>query len=102
MIYLHESQIGSHGNLKSSNCLVDSRWIVKITDFGLHELRANCDSDGEIGVTIEEQCEHLLWKAPELLRDNNAPPNGTQKGDVYSVYDFQYLSKILSIIFFYL
>lgn len=26
----------------------------------------------------------LLWKAPELLRKSNAPPNGTQKGDVYS------------------
>jgi len=26
----------------------------------------------------------LLWTAPELLRDFNCPPRGTQKGDVYS------------------
>ncbi|CAG5135484.1 unnamed protein product, partial [Candidula unifasciata] len=35
MHFIHESEIGYHGNLKSSNCLVDSRWTVKITDFGL-------------------------------------------------------------------
>ncbi|XP_035233508.1 atrial natriuretic peptide receptor 1-like [Stegodyphus dumicola] len=28
--------------------------------------------------------EELLWKAPELLRDPNAPPAGTQKSDIYS------------------
>lgn len=26
----------------------------------------------------------LFWKAPELLRDPNAPVKGTQKGDIYS------------------
>ena len=26
----------------------------------------------------------LMWTAPELLRDSDAPPGGTQKGDVYS------------------
>lgn len=39
MAYLHSTEINSHGNLKSSNCVVDSRFVLKITDFGLHELR---------------------------------------------------------------
>ena len=39
MGYLHKSEIKSHGNLKSSNCVVDSRWVLKITDFGLHTVK---------------------------------------------------------------
>jgi len=30
MEYLHKSHIHSHGNLKSSNCLVDGRWTVRV------------------------------------------------------------------------
>ena len=39
MAYLHSSEIRSHGNLKSSNCVVDSRFVLKVTDFALHSLR---------------------------------------------------------------
>ena len=35
MIYLHDSDIGSHGNLSSVTCVIDSRWSCQITDFGL-------------------------------------------------------------------
>ncbi len=42
MLYIH-AQVGPHGNLKSGNCLVDSRFVLKITDFGLHAVRG-CDS----------------------------------------------------------
>ena len=30
MNYLHHSPIMSHGRLKSSNCVIDSRWTVKV------------------------------------------------------------------------
>ncbi|XP_060569743.1 atrial natriuretic peptide receptor 2-like [Ruditapes philippinarum] len=32
--FLHKSPVRSHGNLKSSNCVIDSRWVLKLTDYG--------------------------------------------------------------------
>jgi len=40
MHYLHGSLIRTHGRLKTSNCVVDSRFVLKVTDFGLAELHA--------------------------------------------------------------
>ncbi|XP_054159620.1 guanylate cyclase 32E-like [Oppia nitens] len=81
MIYLHDSDIISHGRLKSSNCLVDSRWVLQITDYGLHEFRANQDF---AYFDENKRQRDLIWRAPELLRIINTPSRGTQKGDVYS------------------
>ena len=35
--FLHGSILGLHGRLSSSNCTIDSRFVLKLTDFGLHE-----------------------------------------------------------------
>uniref|UniRef100_A0A3Q1ETF9 Guanylate cyclase n=1 Tax=Acanthochromis polyacanthus TaxID=80966 RepID=A0A3Q1ETF9_9TELE len=65
MSYLHSSNIDVHGRLKSTNCVVDNRMVVKITDFGCHTiLRPGRD----------------VWTAPEHLRKDGV----SQKGDVYS------------------
>ena len=40
MMVLHNSAVQVHGRLKSSNCLIDSRWVCKIGDWGLSELRS--------------------------------------------------------------
>ena len=46
MTYLHKnSSIGVHGNLKSSNCLVTSRWVVKLSGFGLPNIRNKFKED---------------------------------------------------------
>ncbi|ESO04934.1 hypothetical protein HELRODRAFT_78187, partial [Helobdella robusta] len=80
MIYMHKSHLHSHGNLKSSNCLVDSRWLVRITDYGLPSF-----SSGQFFDESEQDAyRRKLWTAPELLRENIPPKNGSQKGDVYS------------------
>ncbi|XP_045214115.2 receptor-type guanylate cyclase Gyc76C-like [Mercenaria mercenaria] len=78
MIFLHDSELVYHGNLKSSNCVVNSRWTVQITDFGLLEVRA---------ATYKMEDEHafyrnLFWKAPECLKSSVL--KGSQKGDVYA------------------
>uniref|UniRef100_A0A3P8PZM6 Guanylate cyclase n=1 Tax=Astatotilapia calliptera TaxID=8154 RepID=A0A3P8PZM6_ASTCA len=65
MSYLHSSNIAVHGRLKSSNCVVDNRMVVKITDFGCNTM-LNTGKD--------------LWTAPEHLRKFGVSP----KGDVYS------------------
>ena len=39
LIYIHRSAIEYHGNLTSSNCLVDDHWTLKLTDFGIRSLR---------------------------------------------------------------
>ncbi|XP_054546089.1 guanylate cyclase 2G-like [Talpa occidentalis] len=82
MLFLHRSSLGSHGNLKPSNCLVDGRMQVKLSGFGLWELKY-----GQTYRTYQEKSlDHteLYWTAPELLRLPEAPWSGTPKGDVYS------------------
>nr|XP_057905300.1 guanylyl cyclase C isoform X2 [Doryrhamphus excisus] len=65
MSYLHSSNIEVHGRLKSTNCVVDNRMVVKITDFGCHTiLKPGRD----------------VWTSPEHLRRDGV----SQKGDVYS------------------
>ncbi|KAL6103318.1 gucy2c [Pungitius sinensis] len=65
MSYLHSSNIEVHGRLKSTNCVVDNRMVVKITDFGCHTI-----------LTPGRD----VWTAPEHLRKDGV----SQKGDVYS------------------
>uniref|UniRef100_A0A8C5WHE1 Guanylate cyclase n=1 Tax=Leptobrachium leishanense TaxID=445787 RepID=A0A8C5WHE1_9ANUR len=79
MLFLHNSVIVSHGNLKSSNCVVDSRFVLKITDYGLASFRYSPDLDDTHAFYAKK-----LWTSPELLRMENPPTQGTQKGDVYS------------------
>ncbi|KAB1260898.1 Atrial natriuretic peptide receptor 1 [Camelus dromedarius] len=78
MLFLHNGAICSHGNLKSSNCVVDGRFVLKITDYGLESFR---DPEPEQGHTLYAK---KLWTAPELLRMASPPARGSQAGDVYS------------------
>lgn len=99
MCYLHESEIKVHGNLKSTNCVVTSRWSLQVSDYGLHELREGQQFENEMqrykgklarGAWLAGACRvpvsALLWTAPELLMAGaiDRPQRGTQKGDVFS------------------
>lgn len=63
MLFLHHGAICSHGNLKSSNCVVDGRFVLKITDYGLESFR---DPEPEQG--------HTLYASEPAPRVPGLPP----------------------------
>ncbi|EFN64674.1 Atrial natriuretic peptide receptor A [Camponotus floridanus] len=80
MSYLHASEVSAHGKLRSCNCLIDGRFVLKISDFGLKTLTTPSDL-----IMDETYYTKLLWIAPELLPLTVTPGSAaTQKGDVYS------------------
>ncbi|XP_056139224.1 retinal guanylyl cyclase 2 [Lampris incognitus] len=78
MKYLHHRDF-PHGRLKSRNCVVDGRFVLKVTDYGFNELL-----ESQKAPTEDPQPEELFWTAPEFLRDPESMRKGTYKGDVYS------------------
>ncbi|KAM3875317.1 retinal guanylyl cyclase 2 [Diretmus argenteus] len=78
MKYLHHRGF-PHGRLKSRNCVVDGRFVLKMTDYGFNELLESQKASKK-----EPPPEDLFWTAPEFLREPESSRKGTYKGDVYS------------------
>lgn len=57
MAFLHESDINFHGALRSSNCVIDGRWTVKLTGYGLKQFR-----DGEVKPSIDDDYVAVVCK----------------------------------------
>lgn len=106
MKYLHNRDI-IHGRLKSRNCVVDGRFVLKVTDYGFNEILiaqgVNTDEEKPEGEFIHQIIKNdsfdfvchrffnflfskkdLLWTAPELLRNSSLRRKGTLTGDIYS------------------
>ncbi|CAP29890.1 Protein CBG10474 [Caenorhabditis briggsae] len=73
LTWIHESSHGCHGMLTSKCCLLNDRWQLKITDFGLSWFRTHDQ------LTKTDR----LWTAPELLRNDDLL--GSREGDIYSL-----------------
>uniref|UniRef100_A0A8C8J6T8 Guanylate cyclase n=1 Tax=Oncorhynchus tshawytscha TaxID=74940 RepID=A0A8C8J6T8_ONCTS len=78
MKYLHNRDV-IHGRLKSRNCLVDGRFVLKVTEYGFNEILSTQSINFDKG-----RPEDQLWVAPELLRNSTLMKRGTFQGDVYS------------------
>ena len=75
LAFLHNTpHFGYHGDISSRTCLVDERWQVKITLFGLNPFKA----------TEKRDTESLLWCAPEIIRSEEEH-YGSQAADIYSL-----------------
>ncbi|XP_050354766.1 receptor-type guanylate cyclase gcy-12 isoform X2 [Nymphalis io] len=81
MRYLHTSPLRVHARLSSRNCVVDSRWVLRITDYGLPSF-----TSAQSLPYPPRSARDLLWTAPEILRETSSEtvPGGTQAGDVFS------------------
>ncbi|XP_075235851.1 retinal guanylyl cyclase 1 [Lycorma delicatula] len=77
--YLHSVPHRVHGNLTSRNCVIDARWVLKLTDYCLPSFYASQNI-----APSQKTARDLLWTAPELLRSESLRLQGTQPGDVYS------------------
>ncbi|XP_067653292.1 atrial natriuretic peptide receptor 1-like [Haliotis asinina] len=95
MCFLHDSHLRHHGRLKSSCCLIDNRFTVKLADFGLQTLYKNiavdktsqeylngASFDRHSNGYLTKKKHECLWTAPEVLRGDVAM--GTKAADMYS------------------
>ncbi|VDH98389.1 atrial natriuretic peptide receptor A, partial [Mytilus galloprovincialis] len=88
MAFLHDSHFLVHGRLNSERCVIDSRFVLKITGYGLNFIRVSTYAH------FDNQCLfEYLWFAPEVLRGKC---NVSQAADVYSysIIMFEVLTRM--------
>ena len=70
MVALHNSPITAHGNLKSSKCLIDGRWVCKISDHGLDSVKAS-QTEEDLGEYAENRSKSFI-----VTSDSTNRPKG--------------------------
>ncbi|KAL5107808.1 Retinal guanylyl cyclase 2 [Taenia crassiceps] len=78
MAHLHKSDLAIHGCLTSETCVIDNRWVLKVTDYGLQKVYSMYNH-----IPTRTLVERL-YLAPEMLRDPIAAEIGSQEADVYA------------------
>jgi serine/threonine protein kinase len=80
MHFLHSSGI-VHRDLKSLNLLLDNKWNVKVSDFGLTKFKEDIKNN-KAGAEDLRGGGSVHWTAPEVL--NETPGADLVLADVYS------------------
>ncbi|KAF1747315.1 hypothetical protein GCK72_023777 [Caenorhabditis remanei] len=101
--FLHTSPLFHHGMLCLQNCLVDSNWTVKLTNFATeqiifekldhNELRPYVNADSESADDVPDPTKDFarkkyLQQAPEIIREivsTKTIPEGSQSADIYAL-----------------
>ncbi|KAF1755686.1 hypothetical protein GCK72_012136 [Caenorhabditis remanei] len=90
--YIHNSSIKVHGALYLSNCVVDSYWVVKLTDFGIKNILKERMHHKELAPSSSFDIDAIHYKylqlAPEHLShllEKHDEPMGTVEGDIYQL-----------------
>ncbi|CAG9537059.1 unnamed protein product [Cercopithifilaria johnstoni] len=85
--YLHNSPIRYHGMLSLKTCMIDTNWVLKLTNFGISTMLSELIDQNYIR-PLELIPQHFyITVAPELLADIQIGwnfPKGTAMGDIYS------------------
>ncbi|KHJ88415.1 ligand-binding protein, receptor family [Oesophagostomum dentatum] len=97
LAFLHGSPLLIHGLLCLQNCLVDSNWTVKLTNFGTESIISEKLYHNEIKLIVDEGGEDeadrladrkYVQQAPEIIRElvtRKTLPPGSQPADIYSL-----------------
>ncbi|SOB74431.1 serine/threonine protein kinase [Cedratvirus lausannensis] len=87
MHFLHSSDI-IHGDFKSLNLLLDSKWNVKVSDFGLTKFKHSLQRNRSMGEAVAGSVQ---WMSPEALNSAAEENHDTEiniteltRSDVYS------------------
>uniref|UniRef100_A0A1I7XBV4 guanylate cyclase n=1 Tax=Heterorhabditis bacteriophora TaxID=37862 RepID=A0A1I7XBV4_HETBA len=97
LAFLHSSPLLIHGMMCLQNCLVDSNWTVKLTNFGTEAIIAEKLYHNEIKLILSEGSDEepdrvidrkYVQQAPEIIRElvtRKTLPPGSQSADIYAL-----------------
>ncbi|XP_055327356.1 atrial natriuretic peptide receptor 1-like [Paramacrobiotus metropolitanus] len=74
--FLHSSQIKFHGNLKSTKCLLDNYFTLKLSDVGNERMWCYLSRRAQCPASVY----YTLWTAPEVLRGGMP----SEQSDIYT------------------
>ncbi|ERL91754.1 hypothetical protein D910_09080 [Dendroctonus ponderosae] len=105
MSYLHGCDISFHGKLRSCNCLIDGRFVLKISDFGLTSLSIPVDviKDTTVRTMGEQRHKDILdntnSNGPSEGAELEPPVEEEEDVEELTVAEYQQLDRQLDALF---
>ena len=84
MIFVHHSRLQFHGRFTSHAVLLDSRLVVKITDYGMMKFKFNLPMQW----WFDKKYYMLKWTPPEVLRELDLSLLETKQIQMADIYAY--------------